>query len=74
MYYPKEYLDINKTPYLKNIFEEQCTNSSHLYLKENHIIKAGDVIVDAGVVKEILRLNILILHKNLFDRDGQTVV
>ena len=49
MYYPKEIVDITKTPFRKNIFMEQTEYSPHRYIQENHEVHGGDVIVDAGV-------------------------
>ncbi len=66
MYYPKEYLDITKTPYLKNIFQEQFIESPHLYLRENHTIKAGDVIVDAGVCEGNFSIKHIDIAKKIY--------
>lgn len=55
MYYPKDY-EFEVKPdgkrYLVNIVEcDQYEGSPHLYLKANHTIDKGDVIVDAGVAE-----------------------
>lgn len=48
LYYPKEYLDISKQPFISGIYIEQSTDSPHLYIPGNKKIKKNAVIVDAG--------------------------
>lgn len=48
MYYPKEYLNINSTPFLYGIYAEQSKNSPHLYVPDGVCIQRNSVIVDAG--------------------------
>ena len=51
MYYPrdegKEFPD-GKT-YITDILREQVPTSPHLYIKDNHKINDGDILIDAGV-------------------------
>lgn len=51
MYYPSNYkfVEMDEKPVVKNILREQSPSSPHLYLKGQHTIQEGDVIVDAGV-------------------------
>ena len=53
MYYPKKYWNEKnneENQYIINVEEnDQYEGSPHLYTYENHSIKEGDVIVDAGV-------------------------
>ena len=35
--------------YITNIFQEQVPTSPHLYIKDNHKINDGDILIDAGV-------------------------
>lgn len=51
MYYPKRYWDGNtrEKQFIENVVEkDQYEESPHLYTKQNHRVKEGDVIVDAG--------------------------
>ncbi len=48
LYYPKEFLDVKKTPFLKGIFDEQSKNSPHLYIPDGFAMKDNSVLVDAG--------------------------
>lgn len=48
MYYPKEFLDINVTPFLYDIYTEQSDNSPHLYVPKGICLKKNSVILDAG--------------------------
>lgn len=55
MYYPKNY-EFEKKPngkrFLTNIVEcDQYEGSPHLYLKTNHMIEKGDIVIDAGVAE-----------------------
>lgn len=48
LYYPKEYVDISKQPFIRGVYIEQSTDSPHLYVPGNGKIKKNAVIVDAG--------------------------
>lgn len=48
MYYPKEFLDINTTPFLYDIYAEQSSNSPHLYIPSWKFVSKNSIIVDAG--------------------------
>ena len=52
MYYPKDsefYCKDNGKKYVLDILREQLPTSPHLYIKDNHKVEEGDVLIDAGV-------------------------
>lgn len=52
LYYPKNsstFVVIDGVTYVPNILREQLPTSPHLYMKGNHKINPGDILIDAGV-------------------------
>ena len=51
MYFPrnKKFSERNGEKFLLNLMEEQLPTSPHLYIKDNHKVCAGDIVIDAGV-------------------------
>ena len=52
MYYPKNtgfFQAENGKSYVHNVLIEQVPNSPHLYIKDDHKVEEGDVLIDAGV-------------------------
>ncbi len=53
MYYPQDYATIVTAPngkrYVSNVLMEQVPTSPHLYIKGEHKVNQGDVLIDCGV-------------------------
>ena len=49
MYFPKDYLKENQSCLFNIVEQDQYAGSPHLYLFDDHIVKDGDVLIDAGV-------------------------
>ena len=50
MYYPKSHFEHpNANYFISDLLMEQQPTSPHLYIKGNHKINAGDIVIDAGV-------------------------
>lgn len=51
MFFPREYsfLERNGKKFVLNLLQEQEPTSPHLYIKGEHKINEGDIIIDAGV-------------------------
>ncbi|RKM54435.1 hypothetical protein D6853_12980 [Butyrivibrio sp. X503] len=51
MYYPRAFFErkTSERVFVPDVLYEQYEQSPHLYIKKNHCVKRGDVIVDAGV-------------------------
>ncbi len=53
MYYPRnqQFFTYKGEKFVKNLMEEQLPTSPHLYIKGEHKICAGDIVIDAGVME-----------------------
>lgn len=73
MYYPRDYKFVSKEEgiYVENLLWEQSPGSPHLYTKQNHDIKDGDCIIDAGVCEGNFALKYIDMasHIYLFEMD-----
>ena len=51
MFFPQEYkfFEYSDKTFVLNLLQEQLPTSPHLYIKGEHKINAGDIIIDAGV-------------------------
>lgn len=70
MYFPRDYSNFvingNGQMYVRDILLEQHHSSPHLYCKDNVIVKAGDVMVDAGVCEGNFALRYIDLVSKLY--------
>ena len=51
LYYPKNanFLEVDGRKYVEDVLTEQVPTSPHLYVKDEHQVEEGDVLIDAGV-------------------------
>ena len=51
MYFPRDrkFFIYNNEKFVQNIMEEQLPTSPHLYIKDEHKVNVGDIVIDAGV-------------------------
>lgn len=73
MYYPKDFrfTEINGSYYVEGLMWEQSAGSPHLYIKDDHHIKEGDCVIDAGVCEGNFALKYIdiVSHMYLFEMD-----
>ena len=73
MYYPKDFrfTEMNGGYYVEGLMREQSTGSPHLYIKDDHHIKEGDCVIDAGVCEGNFALKYIdiVSHMYLFEMD-----
>jgi hypothetical protein len=73
MYYPRDYKFTERegNRYIAGIMWEQSPGSPHLYMKDNHNIKDGDCVIDAGVCEGNFALRYIDIasHIYLFEMD-----
>ena len=68
MYYPKDYefTDIDGEKFVAGLLMEQQPTSPHLYIKGNHKINAGDIVIDAGVCEGNFALRYIDLCSKMY--------
>ena len=75
LYYPRhtKFDVVDGHQVVKDILYEQAAGSPHAYIKENHEIKCGDVIVDAGVCEGNFSIRYVDIASKmyLFESDSQ---
>lgn len=75
MYYPrdKKFFIYNGEQFVPNLVAEQLPTSPHLYIKDEHKINAGDIVIDAGVCEGNFALKYVDLCSKmyLFESDSK---
>lgn len=66
MYYPKEILDISRTPYLTGVFSEQSERSPHKYVRKAADIPNNGILVDAGAQEGNFSINYVDKVKKIY--------
>lgn len=68
MYFPQstEFTVYNDEKFFANLMQEQLPNSPHLYTKGDHQVKAGDVLIDAGVAEGNFALRYVDICSKIF--------
>ncbi|MBR4151677.1 MAG: hypothetical protein IKT98_01815 [Selenomonadaceae bacterium] len=77
MYYPRNYQFSlrNGEKFVRNLMTEQLPTSPHLYIKDDHKICAGDIVIDAGVCEGNFALRYIDLCSKmyLFEADSKWI-
>ena len=77
MYYPRDekFFIHNGEKFVENILAEQLPTSPHLYIKGEHKICAGDIVIDAGVCEGNFALRYIDLCSKvyLFESDNKWI-
>ena len=77
MYYPRdeEFFIHNGEKFVENLVAEQLPTSPHLYIKDEHKICAGDIVIDAGVCEGNFALRYIELCSKmyLFEADSKWI-
>ena len=68
MYFPRdaEFSDYNNEKFVVNLLTEQLPTSPHLYIKDEHSICAGDIVIDAGVCEGNFALKYIDLCSKMY--------
>ena len=68
MYYPRDekFLTLNGEQFVADLMREQLPTSPHLYIKGEHKICAGDIVIDAGVCEGNFALRYIDLCSKMY--------